>query len=189
MIDNNDKTTELSPPDFRTDVLKMFVEYFKEEGYLDNDLPSVPEIMTWLNVVPLRTLKNKSIEKLCHQTDPENMYFYAGNLSFAYASRIVSMWHENFDEFSKTNYEVEGLEEDFETALKVMDSSIVKNNSEIVSANEMTVVFLMLLSLLYNNLEMVGNVSDALYKQYVVAGMQAFFLLGMGIKLKLLGYK
>lgn len=178
----------LSPEDFKTQIFEMFVKFFTQKGYLDNNTPSVPEVINWVSTVPLRVLKNRSIATLS-AGNAERFYIYAGSLSFTYASYLVYMWDEHFEEFSRTNYQISGLEEEFETALNDMDLNIVKKNGELVTAQEIVDSLIQLLSILNHNIKLFGNISNDLYKDYIYAGMQAFFLLGMSVKLNSIGYK
>lgn len=179
---------ELTPREFTTQMYQVFVKYFTDKGYLDNIAVTVPEVANWVNEIPLKALKNQNIVKLS-KGNPEQFYFYAGSLSFAYASYLVGVWNDDFGEFSTTNYKTYGLSDDYETAMNNMNIEVKNKKGEIISAQVLVDDLIGLLGILNSNLQLFGNIRGSIYKDYIYAGMQAFFLLGMSTKLYSIGLR
>lgn len=172
----------LSPQEFSTQILQMFVKYCTKKGYLEGNYPFVPEVATWANTVPLRALKNRNIVTLS-KGNAKLFYMLASSLSFSYGSYMVYMWESNFNEFTSTDYKIDGFEEDYETAIDLMMLDLSDDDEEFGD------FFEDLLEILTQNIALFGNISDEVYKNYIFAGIQAFYLLGMSVKLHSIGYK
>ena len=194
------RSLDPSPQEFASKMFQIFAQYCIENLWLEDNFPDMPKIITeymsdrlditkvmdWVNSVPLRALKNKNLVILSNG-NAQKFYLLASSLCFAYGSNMAYKWYHDYDKFLCTNYEVHGLEEDYEKALDNAKLFAHYKNGKVIQNEELINTIEDLLEILTQNVERLGNINDELYRHYIFAGMQAFFLLGIHVNLNSFG--